>query len=214
VLEDQPDRKLVEDTLIWIRETLRRTLNRAAVEVGGHVFDRFYGGDPERVRARTPRKPASLRMLTERCGTIDLPISRSALHRAVEIAVMIKALPEKAAYKQLPPTHQATLAVLRDPGKVEKLAERALDRKLPVSRLKGLVAAELAKLPPDGRGRKPTPELLKALTRSVKLFTLDEGRGFTRSHADELSDEQRRLALRAARRLAGSLEKILEYLGQ
>jgi len=212
VLEDKPDEKLVKETLAWIRDTLKRTLNRAALEVGEYVFEKFYGGDPQRVASRSPNKAASLRMLTDHCGTMDLPLSKSSLHRALEVAVMMKALPAKAAYKQLPSTHQATLAPLHDPEKVEKLAAKALDKKLPVSKLRGLVAAELAKRPVDGRGRKPTPEVLKSLTRSVKLFTLDEGKTFTKTDVKNLSDKQRKEALKAARKLAATMGKLVEYL--
>jgi hypothetical protein len=215
--EEVPDKNMVAESMAWIRQTLELTLNKGVTEIGDHVLEKFFGGDPERVRSRNPRKNASFRLLSDHCSTADLPISRSFLQRAVGVAVMRKLLPEAAvAYKQLPPSHQATLLPLREPDKVEKLAARATSKKMSVRELKEKVDEELAKVEkePSGRGRRPNPKIVKTLTHTARLFAFDEGkRSFTKAEVAELSDDQKKEALKTAKRLAASLEKLIEQLG-
>ena len=211
-----PDQKLVEETVTWIRQALARTLDKGVTEIGEHVLKTFFGDDPERASSHSPNKNASFRMLTERCGTVDLPISKSFLQRAVGVAVMRRQLPEGAtAYLQLPPSHQAELLPLQDPKRVEALAEKAVSKKMSVRDLRGRVAKELGSREPDGRGRKPRPLVLTVLVRSEKLFTQESGRmSFTKAHLDQLSTTDARSALKTARRLSESLNKLIEQLEQ
>lgn len=212
--EEALDKHLVQESMVFIRTTLEHTLNKGVTEIGDHVLKKFFGDDPERVRSRNPNKNASFRLLTENCGTADLPISKSFLQRAVAVAVMRKLLlGGGTAFKQLPPSHQATLVPLREPEKVEKLAGKALSKKLSLRDLSALVTDELAKKEPDGRGRKPRPVIVKTLSRSVKLFTLESGRrSFTKAQVDELTDEDAKAALKTAKSLVESLNKLIGRL--
>lgn len=216
--EDVADEKLVEQTVEWIRAKMTETVFRGMTEIGEYVFQKFFGGDPERVRSRKPDKSASFRSLVERCEAGDLPLRKSALHNAVGIAVMRRLLPEDdAAFKQLPPTHQATLLPLKDPAKVEKVAQRAVTRELTVRDLKEIVTEEVAKNAPEDerRGRPKKPVILKTLDRSLKVFNVESGsRSFTKAHFDELSDDETKAALKSAKALLASLNKLIEKLGE
>lgn len=61
------------------------------------------------------------------------------------------------AFRQLPPSHQETLVRLRDPSKVERLAERAQKKGLSVRDLRAEVKQELAKEEKDPRAASPSP---------------------------------------------------------
>ena len=213
---DKLDKQLVEEGVAWIRSKLAETLFLGMSEIGAYVLDRFFGGDPERARSKDPTKNASFRSLVKRCESTDLPIGRSALQRAVWVAVMIRALPKDAtAYPKLPPAHQVALLPLREPVIVERLAERALSRRLSVRALREAVTHEVAKTPLDGgkRGRPPKPLIVKTLDKTLSLFTLDSGRrSFTKAHLAELSDKQTTYALKRAEDLIGSLKQLVDKL--
>jgi hypothetical protein len=49
----------------------------------------------------------------------------------------------------------------------------SLSKELSVRELRSLVKGEVAKAVRDGRGRPPTPVIVKTLNRSLKLFTLE-----------------------------------------
>lgn len=216
VAADEVDEDLVQEAVAWIRDKVSETVSRGLTEIGDYVFDRFFGGDVARLSARGPNKNASFASLVERCESTELPLSRSALHRAVATAAMRRALPEKeAAFKQLPPSHQALLLPLRDPAKVERIAQRALAKKLSVRALKEVVNGEVEKVAPEpsGRGRPPKPLVLKVLDRSHKVFSPEGGkRTFTKAEVDELSNEQAADALKSAQALRTSLDKLIERL--
>jgi len=214
--DDAPlDEKLVEQAVTFIRKTLAETLYKGATTVGDYVLESFFDNDPARVRSKNPQKNASFRSLAEKCGTADLPISKSWLHNAVGVAVMRRLLPEgSTAFKQLPPSHQATLLPLREPAKVEKLATRAVDKKLSMRDLREIVDGEVAKAKEgETRGRRPTPVILKTLNRSLKIFTLEGGkRSFTKAMVEELDEEQTKNALKSAQGLMDRLKDLVEKL--
>jgi hypothetical protein len=214
--EEQVDEKLVEEAVTFIRTTLDETLRKGVSEVGAYVLDKFFGGDAEQAKSKDPYKNASFRSLAERCGTVELPISKSTLHRMVAVTIMTRLLPEGGkAFKQLPASHQGVLLPLSDPTKVEKLAERAVDKELSVRDLRNEVSKELAKTVKEGerRGRPPTPRIVKTLNRSLKLFTLESGRrSFTKAMVEELDEEETKKALKAAEGLIESLKDLVGKL--
>jgi hypothetical protein len=214
--EETPvDEKLVEKAVVYIRKTLAETLFKGATDVGDYVLKQFFGDDPEQVRSQNPHKNASFRSLSEKCGG-ELPIAKSWLYNAVSVAVMRRLLPAgDGAFKQLPPSHQAALLPLREPVKVEKIAERAVAKNLSVRALRDIVEKEVEKAPKEGerRGRPPTPVIVKTLNRSLKVFTLEGGkRSFTKAMVEELDEDQKKDALKSAQALAASLAKLIEKL--
>jgi len=127
---------------------------------------------------------------------------------------MDRLLPKSAtAYRQLPSSHQETLVRLKDPDKVERLADRAVKKGLSVRDLRAVVKEELSRVEKDPRGRKPKPLIIKTLSRSVKLFTLESGRrSFRKTDVDELSDADKKVALKTAKDLIASLTGLVEKL--
>jgi hypothetical protein len=208
------DKKLVDETVTWIQATLIRTLHRGIVEIGDYVFDHFFDGEPERLRSKAPNKNASFRSLLERCESVDLPLRQTALYAAVASAAMRRQLPARdAAYKRLPPSHQAALLPLREPEQVERLAERVLQKGLSVRDVREAVSREMVHGDGPQGGRRRKPLIVKTLTRSLALFTLESGRrSFTKAQVEELSDTEARQALSSAQDLIASLQKLVEKL--
>jgi len=210
------DKELVDEAATWICAKVAATLKLGAQEVGEYVLDTFFRGDPDLAKSKNPRKDASFRALAEKCGTPELPVSKTWLNSAVGVALMIRQLPETArAFRELPPSYQETLLPLGDPTKVEKVAKQAVAKDLSFRELRQAVAEERAKMPRDDSrgGRPPTPVIVKTLTRSLKLFTLEGGRrSFMKAQVEELDDEQRKDALESAEGLIEKLKDLVSKL--
>jgi hypothetical protein len=209
------DRTLVDEAAAWITARVSATLKLGAREVGEYILDRFFRSDPTLAKSKNPHKNASFRLLAEKCGTPELPISKTWLNNAVGVALMTRQLPATAtAFKELPPSYQETLLPLRDPTKVEKLAKLALSRELSFRELRQTVAEERSKLPKGkSRGRPASPIVIKVLRQSLKSFVLAGGkRSFTKADVEELDEQQREDALEAAETLLDKLKDLVSKL--
>ena len=206
----------VERAASWIHKKLIETVDRGSREIGEYVLKEFFKGDPEFASSRDPYKNASFRDLADKCGTPEIPVSKSWLNNAVAVAIMIQQLPQGAtAYKQLPLSQQIALLPLRDPTKVERIAKEAAANVWSVRRLHEVVARKRTKTPKDESkgGRSPTPVIVKTLTRSLKLFTLESGRrSFTNAQVKELDEEQRKDAVESAEGLIEQLKDLVAKL--
>lgn len=216
--EETVDEKLVEEAAKHIQKVLGETVARGVLEVGKYVFERFFDGDIGKVTSKDPTKNVSLSALAKKCGTPEVPISKTWLYNALGVAVATKELGPKSPFALLPPSHQTTLLPLRyhdDFEKVAKVAERAVAKKMTVKKLRSEVEKELEKIPKDESkgGRPPTPLIVKTLDRSLKNFSFEEGkRGFTEADVKELSDEQIKDALESAEKLAKKVDGLIERL--
>ena len=122
--EAEVDQELVEEAAKFIQKTLAETVFKGAQEVGSYIFKHFFGGKVERVTSKDPAKDASFAALATRCGTPELPISKTWLFNALGVAVACRSLPASSAFRKLLPSHQTALLPLRqedDFEKVEKL---------------------------------------------------------------------------------------------
>jgi len=203
------DLELVEEVTARLKAIVRDTVARSVSEIGACLLDTFYNGDPELYRSASPRKHASLRLLMDRCETVDIPVSRSVLVRSLMIAVRMRELPQNSAFNLLPPSHQAELVRIRSVEKVERLAQRARTDCMSVMRLR---AAVRKAIPKSNRGRKPIPEVLRVLTTCVRGLRDDEtGRlAIRKEQVLELTDDQ----LAEARELVGVLLRRSEDLAK
>jgi hypothetical protein len=104
--EEIVDKRLVDETVGWIREKIEATVHKGALERGEYVFDKFFDREPARVASKDARKKASFRALVERCDSVDLPISKSTLNNAVGVAVVRELVPSGSPFLQLPASHQ------------------------------------------------------------------------------------------------------------
>ncbi len=209
------DRKQVEEAATWISAKIAATLKRGAHEVGEYLLDRFFRDDPELAKSRNPHKNASFRALAEKCGTPELPVSKTWLNNAVGLAALVRQLPDTAkAFKELPPSFQESLLPLRDPAKVEKMARHAIAKQLSFRMLRQAVAEERSKLPKgEPRGRHAMPVVLRTLSGSLRLLAFAGGkRLFTKADLDELDEEQRKEALASAEHMIERLEDLVGQL--
>jgi hypothetical protein len=121
------DQARVTEAATWIRAKVAATLRKGAEDVGEYILRTFFGGDPHLARLRSPNKDASYRALAAKCGTPELPVSKTWLNNAVGIALIARALPANAsAFRTLPPSYQEALLPVRDPVTVERLAREAV----------------------------------------------------------------------------------------
>lgn len=203
---DEVDDSLVEDAVRHIRMVVIRTVQSGTVEIGNYLLDRFFDGDVESVMSRSPRKSASFRSLAKRCGTQDLPISKSWLHNAVGIAVMQRALPTDAKFRLLSVTHQTVLLPLRQPNAVETVARRALDEGLSTRELRDAVREECRK---SRLNSSPSiVETVRAIRRHLR-----QGRScFSLAHIDALSEENAARALEDVQKAVEELTELMERL--
>jgi hypothetical protein len=200
------DQKRIVQAAAWVRAKVAATLRRGALDVGEYLLDTFFSSDPTLVRSRNPCKNASFRALAGKCGTTELPVSKTWLSNAVGIALLVRRLPQSArAFRDLPPSYQETLLPLRDPRKVERIASEVAAKNVSYRQLRELVAEERA----TGPYRPRTPVILAGLRRSLRAFRPRGKRHcFVKADVDELDDRQRRAARRAADRLIAKLESL------
>lgn len=205
----EEDVGLVEEATQVLRALLLGTMAKGFAELGTYLLDTFYDGDPVLYRSAAPRKHASLSLLMDRCESMDLPVSRSALAKALMVAVRIKELPRNSVFNTLPPSHQAELVRIKSHEKLERFAERARSDGMSVKRLR---AAVRKSIPKSNRGRKPTPDVVRLLTTCVRGLRDDEtGRlSIRKEQVLELTDEQ----LANARELVGVLLRRAEDLAK
>lgn len=211
------DEKLVAEAAEFIRKSFEEAYRGSLVTVGEYVLKNFFGGDAKLARSQDPNKNASFRALTEKCGTAQLPISKTWLNNAVGLVLMTKELPEEAkSFRQLPHTHQVVLLPLKDPAKVEKLAEKAVEKELTVRELKAEVATERVAVAAAGegakRGRPALPTLLKSIEQAQKALTFEGRRQPTKALIEELEADQAEDVLGIAEDLAERLALLIEKL--
>ena len=203
--------------MAWIRAKIATTGRRGAVDVGEYVLNTFFGGDPELAKSKNPRKAASYRHLAERCGTPDLPVTKTWLSTAVGTAVMIRRLPATgSAFQELPTSFQEALLPLGNPGSVERVAKQATTKSLSVRGVRKVVAQELARRPNAGaRGRPPVPALIRTLNQCLELVALPGGKQlFSRVEIKQLSQEQRGRARANVDTLIARFRQLREGLGE
>lgn len=211
-----PEQALLEEATAWIRTKIAETVKLGALQVGEYVLARFFGNDPQLVKSKDPNKSASFRALAAKCGTAELPISKTWLNNAVRIALMTRILPEGArAFRSLPPSFQESLLPISDPGKVEHLARQAAARGLTFRKLRQLVAEEQAAEGARSRAKPSLPRLLKTMERSVNLLEGSRGEPSTFAAALQALDDGQRdhaaqridLLVRRLRKLALALRR-------
>jgi hypothetical protein len=203
---EKVDRELVERSASHIREVLSKTVTRGLDEVGRYLLQVFYDDDPELYFSASPNKHASLRLLMERCESMDLPVSRTFLANALRMAAVTKRLPRAATFYLLPPSHRVELLRLKAPENVERLASRAVSDKLSVQKLRALIQRESERSGAgQGRGRKRMPQVLRGIDVCLRALRDEEtGRLLVRrSDIDDMTEEQ----LARAQTALTSLEK-------
>lgn len=209
------DTKLVDKAAKHIRDILGRTVTRGLEDVGLYLLDTFYDGNIELYRSTRPSKHASLRLLEQRCETLDLPVSRTFLANAIGVAVMTRQLPKNASFLRLPPGHRLELLPMREPEKVEEIASKAVDGKLTVANLRDLVRKERSKGKTAATGRKPTPKLLSVLSSCARLLRNQKtGRlVFRKADVTELTPEQVEEVKEMRETIVKRMEEVEKLLG-
>lgn len=204
------DKALVDAASAWISAKVAATLKAGAIEVGEYLLATFFGGDPARARSRNPQKAASFRALAERCGTAELPVSRTWLNNAVGIALMSRNLPAGGAFRELPVSYQEVLLPLRDSPRIESLATEVSARRLSYREFRALVLEERSKSQKRTGGRRATARrLARRLERASELVGPEPRVSGVRGLEVEALDEadKKRLLL-AAERLIGRLTRL------
>jgi hypothetical protein len=205
------DPTLVDGVVGQIRGILALTVSRGMDEVGQLLLREFFDNNPTLYSSVSPTKHASLRLLMDRCETMDLPVRRTFLANALQLAVFTRNLPESSVFLQLPPSHRIELLRLRSADRAESLAAAAVEKKMTVKRVRDAVRKEREKTK-SSRGRKPAPPIMKAIAACVKALR-DESTGrlcFRRDDVTSLDPEQ----LLETRSMAANLSKRMDELAK
>lgn len=176
-----------------------------ALEVGRVVVETIHDGDLGAWRSRG-RKEHALRSL---CADPELPISASALYRALAIyELSCRPDADVSSWKHLGVSHVRAVLGLT-PDSQLKLLGRAEAQRWTVTKLEGEVRACRA-CPQRRGGRRPTPRYLRSirqiyqLTMAEALSGLDDGIGLRPAELEELMEK-----LSRARQRLAQLEKVL-----
>lgn len=206
-----PDERLVTQAVEDLKGILRKTLTRGIEEVGSYLLNKFYGGDARAYLSTSPSKHASLSLLLQRCESLELPISRTALSNALRVAAYSRQLPKSASFHQLPPSHRVELVRVADPQRVEAMATKAVTEDLTVASLRKLVREDQPKSK-TGRPRTPTP--LRVLDACLRQLTNKQTQRLVLSKAEVSGlDEEDRAEVKervaTLKRRLEALEKLL-----
>jgi hypothetical protein len=205
------DNELVESSVEHIRELLARTIARGMDEVGKYLLKTFYDNSPELYFSMNQTKHASLRLLLNRCESLELPVRRTFLANALRMAAVTRELPRNATFHRLPASHRVELLRVKAPEKIEKLASKAVSKNLTVRKLRVLVQRSEK---PSGPGRKRTPDVMKGLDACLRAVRdAETGRlAFRRSDLKRLTDEQQALARTTLQTLEKRLTELRKML--
>jgi hypothetical protein len=210
------DQEKVEEAAAWISAKVAATLRRGAEDVGEYLLERFFADDPKLARSHNPYKNVSFRKLAEKCGTPDLPVSKTWLNNAVGIALMLRRLPDTAqAFRRLPPSYQESLLPLRDPNKIERLAKQAVAYDLSFRQLRDAVAEERARSPESAvYARRALPSVVKAVNRASRLLVGNaKQRPFSLGEVGTLEEAERQRLKASVEVVMNRLREILGRIG-
>lgn len=140
----------VDRAVVRLHTMVSGTAVQSLTEIGHFLLDEL---DAEGTRA-----------VLRKCDSVELPVSRTFLTRAIAVARLERRLPEDARFRQLSASHRVELVAVRDPIVVERLASIAVERRLSVQKLRSLVRREVARSG-STRGPKPVVEVLRVLRK-------------------------------------------------
>jgi hypothetical protein len=207
------DEALVAEAAVRIRQLLAQTLQRGLEEVGQFLLDQFYDGSWEAYLSTNSYKHVSLRLLMDRCGSVELPVTKSWLARSIQMAALALQLPRTSRFLALPASHRVELMRIKSLDRLEALSSRAYDARLSVRKLRDAVNDEVERSK-STRGRKPIPRVLKALHHCVRALR-DDCTGKLALHREdlkELDDAQAREAREALDCVQKRLDELVKLL--
>jgi hypothetical protein len=203
---EKVDRELVERAVLHIRGELTKTVACGVDEVGRYLLQTFYDDDPELYYSASPNEHASLRLLIERCESMDFPVSRRFLPTPPTHGRCFERPPARGDVPPASVEPSRRPAAPQGPENVERLASKAISQKLSVQKLRALIQKEVERgSGSSGRGRKRTPQALRAIEACLRALR-DEEAGkllVRRSDVDDMTEEQ----LARAQTALASLEK-------
>ncbi len=207
------DEALVQSAVDDLRTIVAGTVCKTLEDVGAYLLDKFYGGDVALYRSSSPSKHVSLQRLIERCDTLDFPMTQTFLSNAIGVAAYSRTLPQGAKFRLLPASHRIALLRVKDPNTVEALAEKVIEKRLPVRKVRELALRANPKRE-RALGRRPTPALLRTLRDASRILVDDAGTArFSRADIVAMKGPQIAAAQRLARTAAKHLAALLKLLG-
>ncbi len=128
------DQKILDEAVDFINRKLNE-VSRSMIDIGEYLLDKFFDGDPKKVKSRSPRKGVSLRKLAERD---DLDMSFSSLSNAVNLAVQEELLKEKES-EYLTESHRVLLLSVGDEDEKMKYADQVIEEQMSRRELRALL---------------------------------------------------------------------------
>jgi len=208
---DKEQVERVAQYIVGAQNKVNKAMSRIKEAIGTYLLDEFYQGDPHLFYRSGPSTHKSLEALLTRCESLEISVSRTFLISAMRIAAVTKQIAREHSFRLLPPSHQDALLPIRDPEQLEKLAAKAITKKLSVPRLREEVQKARTK---GGKGRTPIPPILKAVGGYVRALQDDNGNPprIFKKDVQELTDVQReklKSALTFLQKTAADLQRAL-----
>lgn len=150
--KNEVDVEDVERASAFIRERLRES-DSSLRSIGDYLLDTFFEGDPA-IYAVQKRTHAVLRELLRAAGTLDLPLSKTAVSNAMGLAIVTRQLGTGSAFSKLPQSIAVELLPLRDGDAIELLAIDVESSRMTVREVRSVVR-DLRPKRETGRRRKP-----------------------------------------------------------
>lgn len=194
----------------FIRERVKEA-DAGLLAIGNYLLDELFGGDLAAYAARS-RKDASLRALLKHAGTLEVPITKTALSNALGMAVVARQLGEDSTFSRLPQSVAVELLPLRDADAIEGLAIDVDSYGMTVREVREVVRSRNVT---TRSGRRPKPRL----TRTLEALARGLGAGpscrleLAPEDIEALSPEQREHARAVLGRVRDHLAALHEMLG-
>ena len=148
-----------------VRGLYRGSVEQGIDAIGQLLFKELYGGERERYVGTGASHP-SLRILLSWCTSVRLPPRRTFLSNALRLAAHGTLFEPEAAFHMLPPSHRIELLRLRDPKKIEPLAEIVLEEGHTIKDLRHAIDEALGLLQ-----RKKAPRVFRLVGAMIHSLT-------------------------------------------
>jgi hypothetical protein len=188
-LAEIDETKIIDDAVVFINETAKKTIYDGSLKIGNHILEHFFNNDIKLASSRNPKKQTSFYKLCER---EDLTVHSSRLGLMVRVASQERYLSDNTVdLTQLSYTHKTFLVKLEnDIGKLD-IAKKCIDGNWTTRELEKQIA-ERIRLDPDVRRVSPLQSTSKYIKKIDEVLSIeDSALKFDDKELASMSDERR-----------------------
>lgn len=164
----------VEESFGFIMERVVENISKANVEIGDHLFQTYYGGDPNSVESRCPLKPKTLKRLMKQPG---FTLGQSTLTQMLQTAVQTKVLKDNGIdvhelieQKKITYSHLVELCREKDPARKLVLLDMIVKENKSSREIAGIIRGNH----PDAEPPELSLVVFDSLGKAIKEVVTDE----------------------------------------